>query len=250
MVMIIGHRGARNLWPENSLDGFRRLAALGVEGVEFDVHKTRDGKLVVIHDPTLERTTHGTGPVGEKTLVELQAIRLRDSDERIPSLDEVLDVLGKTELELHVEIKTDAVGNPYEGLEALALEAICRRGLRERSFLTCFAPEVLELVRGLDPVIRVLASMDRRSAEMMGGLDRAIARFAAIPGCTVAVEKALLVHTMEPFLAAFGTDRLGAWVPNEEADLAYWLAQPIRQITTDRPDLALAVRRRLAEEAA
>ncbi|QFU16990.1 glycerophosphodiester phosphodiesterase family protein [Microvirga thermotolerans] len=250
MVMIVGHRGARNLWPENSLEGFRKLAAMGVEGVEFDVHMTRDGKLVVIHDPTLERTTHGSGPVGRKTLAELQSIGLRDSSERIPSLDEVLDVLGPSGLELHIEIKTDAVGNPYEGLEALALEAVRRRGLEERSFLTCFAPEVLERVRQLDPKIRVLASLDRRSAEMMGGLDRAIARFAAIPGCTIAVEKALLVHSMESFLSAVGTGRLGAWVPNEEADLEYWLAQPVRQITTDRPDLALAVRRRLAEAAA
>ncbi|MCC7274989.1 MAG: glycerophosphodiester phosphodiesterase, partial [Alphaproteobacteria bacterium] len=55
MVMIVGHRGARNLWPENSLAGFRRTAALGVEAVEFDVHGTRDGGIVVIHDPALER---------------------------------------------------------------------------------------------------------------------------------------------------------------------------------------------------
>ena len=53
-VAIIGHRGARNLWPENSLDGFERTRALGIEGVEFDVHIARDGELVVIHDPTLD----------------------------------------------------------------------------------------------------------------------------------------------------------------------------------------------------
>lgn len=250
MVMIIGHRGARNLWAENSLEGFRKLTALGVEGVEFDIHRTRDDKLVVIHDPTLERTTYGSGPVGAKTLAELKAIGLRDSSETIPSLDEVLDILGKGDLELHIEIKTDALGNPYEGLEARALEAVRRHGLQGRTILTCFAPEVLERVRGLDHEIGVLASLDRRSAEMMGGLERAIARFTAIPGCMIAVEKALLVHTMDRFLSALGTDRLGAWVPNDEADLAYWLGQPIRRITTDRPDLALEVRERLNEATA
>ncbi|MCB8819901.1 glycerophosphodiester phosphodiesterase family protein [Microvirga rosea] len=247
MVKIIGHRGARNLWPENSLEGFRKLIALGVEGVEFDVHRTRDNKLVVIHDPTLERTTHGSGPVGEKTLADLQGISLRDSDETIPSLDEVLEVLGRSDLELHIEIKTDVIGNPYEGLEAGVLEAVHRHELQGRSLLTCFAPEVLEQVRGLDPAIAVLASLDRRSAEMLGGLDRAIARFAGIRGCYIAVEKALLIHTLDRFLSAIGTERLGAWVPNEEQDLAHWLDQPIRQITTDRPDLALELRRRLAE---
>lgn len=242
MVMIIGHRGARNLWPENSLEGFRRLVELGVEGVEFDVHMASDGQLAVIHDPTLERTTTGQGPVGARTLAELQAMTLRDSAEGIPSLEQVLDVLGESPLELHIELKTDATGSAYAGMEAKVLEAVRRRGLEKRSVLTCFMLEVLETVRALDPAIPVLASFDRRSSEMLGGLDRAIDRLKAIPGLYVAVEKSLFVERVQHFSAAFGADRIGAWVPNEEADLRYWLGQPIRQITTDRPDLALRIR--------
>jgi glycerophosphoryl diester phosphodiesterase len=245
MVRIIGHRGARNLWPENSIEGFRKLIALGVEGVEFDVHQTRDNGIAVIHDPTLDRTTQGSGPVGEKTLAELQDIALRDSSESIPSLDDVLELLGDSALELHVEIKTDALGNRYPGLEARVLAAIDRHGLGGRSILTCFAPEVLETVRRHDPKIRVLASLDRRSAEMLGGLPAALDRFASIDGCFIAVEKSLLGLCLEACLARIGGDRLGAWVPNEEPDLAFWLGQPIRQITTDRPDLALKARAEL-----
>jgi glycerophosphoryl diester phosphodiesterase len=70
-------------------------------------------------------------------------------------------------------------------------------------------------------------------------------RFAAIEGCFLAVEKSLLGLCLPTCLAAFGRERLGAWVPNEEADLTMWLAQPIRQITTDRPDLALKARAEL-----
>lgn len=246
MVMIIGHRGARNLWPENSLEGFRNLVALGVEGVEFDVHLTSDGQLAVIHDPTLERTTTGSGPVGARTLADLQATTLRDSAEGIPSLDEVLTVLRDSPLELHIELKTDMVGTAYAGMEPRVLEALRRHGLETRSVLTCFMLEVLDTIRGLDAAIPLLASVDRRSCEMLGGLDRAIARLQAIPGLYVAVEKSLLIHTMQPFTAAFGADRLGAWVPNDEADLRYWLGQPVRQITTDRPDLALQARAGLA----
>src|SRR5688500_11375689 len=121
MVMIIGHRGARNLWPENSLEGFRRLTKLGVEGVEFDVHMTSDGQLAVIHDPTLERTTAGAGPVGARNLAELQAARVRDSTEAVASLDEVLEVLGDSSLELHIEVKTDSMGSAYAGREAKVL---------------------------------------------------------------------------------------------------------------------------------
>jgi glycerophosphoryl diester phosphodiesterase len=242
MVMIIGHRGARNLWPENSLEGFRRLAELGVEGVEFDVHMTADGKLVVIHDPTLERTTTGSGPVGVRTLADLQTIPLRDCQESVPSFDQVLEVLGRSTLELHIELKTNAIGSAYAGMETKVLEAVRRHGLETRSILTCFMLEVLETIRGHDPAIPVLASVDRRSCEMLGGPDRAIDRLREIPGVYVAVERSLLAHTMQQFTEGFGADRLGAWVPNDDADLRFWLSQPVRQITTDRPDLALRVR--------
>jgi glycerophosphoryl diester phosphodiesterase len=61
-------------------------------------------------------------------------------------------------------------------------------------------------------------------------------------GCLVAVEKGLLAEKLGYFLDRLGPEKLGVWVPNDAADLAHWLAQPIRQITTDRPDVALAVR--------
>ena len=63
MTKITGHRGARNLWPENSMTGFRNVLDLGVDAIEFDVHLTDAGELVVIHDATLDRTTDRTGPV-------------------------------------------------------------------------------------------------------------------------------------------------------------------------------------------
>ena len=128
MVMIVGHRGARNLWPENSLGGFRRLLALDVESVEFDVHETRDRQFVVIHDPTLDRTTFGTGAIRDLDAAAVVASRLRPApaappgtagefaDECVPTLDAVLELLRTTPLELHIEIKTDALGEVYENL--------------------------------------------------------------------------------------------------------------------------------------
>jgi glycerophosphoryl diester phosphodiesterase len=111
-----------------------------------------------------------------------------------------------------------------------------------RTTLTCFVPEVLEQVRAAWPAASILASLDHRSAEMLGGIERALARYAALDGCIVAVEKKLLAVTLDRCLAVLGSNRLGAWVPNEPDEIAHWLAQPIRQITTDRPDLAIAVR--------
>lgn len=235
MVLIIGHRGARNLWPENSLEGFRRTRDLGVDAVEFDVHLSRDGELVVIHDPSLERTTEGAGPVADRTATELAALG-------VPGLEAVLDIYAGTSIELHIEIKTDALGRAYDGLEQRLLDVIARRQLQQQAIVTSFVPGILETVRKLSPTQRVLASLDRRSAELFGGLPVALDRFGAIGNCMVAIEKGLLADSLDLCLHRVGGDHLGAWVPNEADDIAQWLARPIRQITTDRPDVALALR--------
>jgi glycerophosphoryl diester phosphodiesterase len=240
MPIIVGHRGAKNLWPENSLSGFRKAVALGVRAIEFDVHQSRDGELMVIHDATLERTTHGTGAVAARNAAALAITRLRDADgEMVPTFAAVLDVLGPAEVELHVEIKTDALGNPYPGLEAKVIAALQQRDLLGRSIVTCFVPDVLKKVRRLAPEVRVLASLDRRSAEMMGGISRALAKLATIPGALLAVEKSLLKLCLPACLASFGAERLGVWVPNDKDELDEWSTAPIRSITTDRPDIAL-----------
>ena len=70
---LAAHRGGARLWPENSLRAFREALALGVDLLELDVHLSADGEVVVIHDPTLDRTTTGTGPVVDRTAAELRA---------------------------------------------------------------------------------------------------------------------------------------------------------------------------------
>jgi glycerophosphoryl diester phosphodiesterase len=255
-MIIVGHRGARNLWPENSLGGFRRLIALGADSVEFDVQETRDGVAVVLHDPLLERTTQGSGPVRDRSAAEVLATPLRAGQggqgepgdpceqpgECVPSLAAVLALFAPTSMELHVEIKTNAAGELPEGAVPRLVRALHDAGVAGRSILTCFVPEVLDEVQRVWPQGRVLASLDHRSAEMLGGIGRALARYAAMPGCIVAVEKKLLAATWPQCLAALGSERLGAWVVNEPDEIAHWLAMPIRQITTDRPDRALAAR--------
>ena len=248
MVRIIGHRGGKNLWPENSLPGFRKLRDMAVDGVEFDVHQTRDGGLVVIHDATFDRTAEASGPVAARSLSEATAIRLREAgEERVPTLEAVLDVYEKTDFELHVEIKTDAAGAAYPGLEARLVELLRRRGLADRAIVTCFVPDVLERVRAASPAARVLASVDRRSAEFFGGVAPMLQRFLGIDGILIAVEKSLLHPMQATFLERLGSDRLGAWVPNETNELRHWLAQPIRAVTTDRPDRALEIRAALKQ---
>ena len=91
MTDIASHRGGALLWPENSRIAFENTAKLPVEHVEFDVHPTRDGKLVVIHDDTLDRTTDGSGPVAARDWAELSRLTLKGTGgQRMLLLDEHL----------------------------------------------------------------------------------------------------------------------------------------------------------------
>jgi glycerophosphoryl diester phosphodiesterase len=103
MVNIVGHRGAPVEEPENTLRSFRRALELGVAAVELDVQLTSDGRLAVIHDETLDRTTSGHGPVKDFTLAELKELDA-GKGESIPALEEALE-LARGKAHLLVEMK-------------------------------------------------------------------------------------------------------------------------------------------------
>ncbi|WP_332715609.1 glycerophosphodiester phosphodiesterase family protein [Pelagibacterium mangrovi] len=245
MTLIIGHRGARNLWAENSLSGFENLREMPVEGVEFDLHLDAAGDVIVIHDATLDRTTEGTGPVNALARGAHRAINLKGSErgDVIPTLDEVLEIYAGTDFELHVELKADGNGMPYPGLEAKAAAAIDRFGLAQRSFLTSFSVSVLARAREVAPHIRTLCSYHGPDAEREGVLAGLRARLAVAD--VIAVEKKLLADYWDLITANAPLDRLGAWVPNQRADLDRWLDCGLRQVTTDNPDIALVAREAL-----
>jgi glycerophosphoryl diester phosphodiesterase len=98
MINIMGHRGASASEPENTLRSFKRALSMGVAAVELDVQLTKDGRLAVIHDETLDRTTNGRGPVKDFTLAELQHLDA-GRGEPVPSLEDVFDLVqGKAHL--------------------------------------------------------------------------------------------------------------------------------------------------------
>jgi len=108
--MVVGHRGWLAKYPENTLVSLRAALELGVDALEFDLHLSRDGQLVVIHDAKLDRTTNGQGPVQEKTLAELKRLDAggwfapQFAGERLPTLEEVLDLVPDGVL-LYAEVK-------------------------------------------------------------------------------------------------------------------------------------------------
>ena len=126
---ILGHRGASAYAPENTLYAFRLAMEQGADGVELDVHLSRDGELVVIHDERVDRTTNGQGFVKDMTLAELKELDASNGKEgfanaRIPTLAEVYGLFAGTRHLINVEIKTDIMDYPGICEKLIALEDV------------------------------------------------------------------------------------------------------------------------------
>ena len=165
---LFAHRGASGEAPENTLAAFRRAVDVGCSYAELDVHVTRDGQVVVIHDETLERTTNGQGKVQEHPLAELQQLDagywfspdagqqfpFRATGVRISTLAEVLH--GFPELRFTVEIKQ---AEPLIEERVIAVVRDCGRA--EEVILASEHDRVITRVRDLAPDIAT--SLDRKS---------------------------------------------------------------------------------------
>ena len=152
--LVIAHRGASGTCPENTLAAFRRAEALGAAMVELDVQLTRDGQVVVIHDLLLDRTTDGTGPVGDRSLEELRVLDAGGwfsrafAGERVPLLADVLDAVS---LAVNVELKAPVA----EGLEARTLAVVEKAGALDRVVFSSFDPTALDRLRALSSVATI-----------------------------------------------------------------------------------------------
>lgn len=162
-MKIFAHRGSSGTHPENTLAAFRAAAALPIDGVEIDVHLTKDGEVVVIHDEKINRTTNGKGYVKDMTLEELQQYDAGSwfseewGGERVPTLDEVLDIYEGTSHRLNIEIKSDIF--PYDGLVEKVLTIANNRGMADRLLLSSFNHEdVSHICRETEVKSAVLAS--------------------------------------------------------------------------------------------
>lgn len=130
ITQVFAHRGSKGTHPENTLAAFQEALRVGSDGIELDVHLSRDGIPVVIHDETVDRTTDGTGWVQEQTWQELSQLDAgtwfdpRFQGERIPTLAEVLQLLRQSGFtgSLNIELKTDQI--QYKEIEERVWETV------------------------------------------------------------------------------------------------------------------------------
>jgi len=167
--LIIGHRGASAVAPENTMAAFREAIAAGSDGIEFDVRLTRDGLPVVIHDNSLVRTAGVSDRVADLTWSELEGIDVGSrfavtrklapgsfATETVPSLEQLFALFEANDLILYLEMKCDS---PSE--RVLLAEACCRLineySLKPRVIIECFDLPALEVVKSIDSEIKTAA---------------------------------------------------------------------------------------------
>ena len=155
--LIWGHRGASGHAPENTLPAFRMAADMGADGVELDVQATKDGVLVVCHDETVDRTSNGAGWVKDFTFEEIRKLDFSGGNAayeglKIPSMEEVLDLLAPTGLTINIELKTGIVF--YDRIEEMILQLVRNKNWEDRVIYSSFNHYSVRRIKELDPAAK------------------------------------------------------------------------------------------------
>jgi glycerophosphoryl diester phosphodiesterase len=232
----IAHRGASAYAPGNTLAAFKLALEMGADGFELDIMLSADGHLVVIHDDTVDRTTDGSGPVRQKTLAELKALDAgvkfdaRFAGERIPTLQEVFDLVAGNRAFVNVEIKTQSPRG--DGLEEKLVALIRRYGLEERLLVSSFNPFALWRMRRLAPdlPLALLYAEDLR-VHLRNRWFAFLSRPDALnPSFRMATQEHMRWVKSRGY-------RLYVWTVDEESEMRRLIALGVDGIITNKPDL-------------
>lgn len=156
-MLNIAHRGFKGAYPENTMLAYEKAIETGADGIEFDVHLTKDGELVIIHDETLERTTDGKGLVKDKTLRELKKLNASKGNlscevQTIPTLREYFDFAKNKDIITNIELKTSIIR--YEGIEKKVYDLINEHGMKDKIIISSFNHNSLIRIKEIDREIK------------------------------------------------------------------------------------------------
>lgn len=231
-MLVIAHRGASAVEPENTLRAFARSIEMGAQMIELDLHCTRDGQVVVIHDDDLSHTTNGRGRVSRLTFDE---VRLTDAGkgERVPTLQETLE-LTRGRVQLYLEIKAPAAA-------AETLRIVRAFGCQDEVMLASFD---LELMKQLGEEVS-----DMEIGLILGtpSLNPRVRWREAFPWLalrqfkyqTLCMQVKMCTSILARNIKRQGK-KLYVWTANSEADYARMIKRNVDGIVTDTPDRLLA----------
>ncbi|MEU4929223.1 glycerophosphodiester phosphodiesterase family protein [Streptomyces yokosukanensis] len=221
--LTIGHRGVMGVEPENTLRSFVAAQDAGLDVIELDLHLSKDGALVVMHDAEVDRTTDGTGPIADKTLAELRSLDA-GRGERVPLFEEVLDAVRTP---VQAEIKDVAA--------ARALAAVVHeRDLVGRVEVSSFHDEAIAEIARLVPGVRTALIASRYDKDV-------VERAVAVGAATVCLDIRRLTLEVVAHARTAGLRVIG-WVVNTQDHLRLVRALELDGATTDFPEIKRTAR--------
>jgi glycerophosphoryl diester phosphodiesterase len=240
---VWAHRGASGYAPENTLVSFQKAIDQGADGIELDVHLSKDGELVVIHDEWLDRTSDGTGWVKDHTLEELRRYNYNKGfpeveNADIPTLREVYELMRPTGLTIDVELKTGIVF--YPGIEEKVIALTAEMGLEDRVLYSSFNHYTCVKLHECRPEAYVgFLYMD-------GPID--VAPYAAKHGAD-ALHPALYNLQYPNYMADAAANHLDVnpWTVNEAEHITLCCQMGVNAIITNYPDRCLEIARQFAK---
>ncbi|MET7983727.1 MULTISPECIES: glycerophosphodiester phosphodiesterase family protein [unclassified Streptomyces] len=216
--LTIGHRGVMGVEPENTLRSFIAAQNAGLDLIELDLHLSKDGALVVMHDAEVDRTTDGTGPIADKTLAELRTLDAGHG-EHVPVFEEVLEAVRTP---LQAEIKDVAAAR------ALA-EVMHRKDLVGRVEVSSFHDEAIAEIARLVPGVRTALIASRYDTDVV---DRAVEAGATTVCLNI---RRLSLEVVEQ--ARKADLKIIGWVVNTQDQLRLVRALELDGATTDYPEI-------------
>ncbi|ETS13508.1 hypothetical protein Q648_00039 [Bartonella quintana JK 12] len=232
---IVAHRGGAHLYPENTLSAFRHAIALGVDEIECDVHLLKSGEVVVFHDFHLEQLVGKKGYIHEIDNETRKRLFVKGSTEAPPLLEEVLDLLGATNIAMHLEIKTCGEVERETILSQKALALIKNRNLAERVSAISFDPT------NLRPFIEAGITSGPCIDSFEGDMHRNFSEWKQLGYSDLSLDGSIVSQDLIESALEHGFT-VGVWTINGRARLSHWIDMPVHYITTDQPDLALQLR--------
>lgn len=233
-VLIFGHRGASAYAPMNTIPAFELAVEQGADAIELDVHLTKDGELVIVHDFTVNKTTNGTGEVAAMSLEEIKSLDAgawfapEFAGTQIPTLDEVFEAVGK-KLFVNVEIKSlSATG---DGTEEAVAKCIQRHGMQERVIVSAFNPKVLKRFR---PIMPDLPLGYLLSPETMSGSTQVMVSASSYDASHLYHE---MITESRMAWAKENGHLVNVWTVNDPAIARQLAMKGVHGIMSDYPDL-------------
>ena len=238
--LLFAHRGFSGIYPENSPLAFRMAAEkTNADGIESDVHLSKDGQLVIFHDASVERTSNGTGFIRDLTYAQLLELDIgawkspEFAGQHIWTLGQLLDFCREARMLLNLELKNYEVF--YDGLEQRVIDEVCARGMQERVFVSSFNHISMQRFKDLCPEIETGLLYDKPLLDMEHYL---------LPSNADNMHPRYMLLQYQPELMDLFHSRgmkVNTWTVNDEADMRDMIHRGVDGIISNYPDLLCRV---------